>query len=167
MDIDHLCVFWSHGCTCWWLSPYWWWMVTRMAWDQIEILCKIAPMVAWWLWFTSSRTMWVALEDMAIDANRLHAFMEGKLDMCLLGCLAMVSLQSQPQLLVHVATLFGLKLSGPHLWSSACSPLALQVVKLPKAKHWFIWTGNQARNKQPKGDSTVGLLTFVARPDCL
>lgn len=25
---------------------------------------------------------------------------------------------------------------GPHLWSSACSRLALQVVKFPKAKHW-------------------------------
>ena len=42
------------------------------------------------VWFTSSRTMWVVLEDVAIDANRLDAFMEGKLDMCHLRCLAMV-----------------------------------------------------------------------------
>ena len=46
----------------------------------------------------------------------------------------------------------------------------IAVVKFWKAKHWtdvvFISMGDQAHNNRPKGDSTDGLVTLAAGPDC-
>lgn len=105
--------------------------------------------------------MWVALEDVAIDANRPYAFMEGKLDMCLLGCLAMVG--------HSITTSTSCPRCNP-VWAEALIsevlPAAVWHCKLSSSQRQNTGT-DQARNKQPKGDSTFGLLTFVARPDCL
>ena len=46
----------------------------------------------------------------------------------------------------------------------------LQFFQLSSARHWselvFISMGDQAHNNRPKGDSTGGLLTMVAGPEC-
>ena len=92
-----------------------------------------------------------------------------------LGALQWLAIQSKPQLCALLAevvadeTLETAREIQALISAVRSGPFALQFVKLPQAKHWtsFISTGDQARNNQFKGDSTVGLVTLAARPHCL
>ena len=126
------------------------------------------------------------LQDVDISPERLRddgPLSRGEVAACRasLGALQWLATQSQPQLcarcnllltdLVTVGTTETAREIQELIGEVRREPFKLSFVKFSEARHWtevvVISMGDQAHNNRPRGDSTGGLVTLLAGPECL
>eukprot|EP00439_Symbiodinium_sp_Y106_P001694 s8914_g1.t1 len=125
------------------------------------------------------------IQDVAIDPDRLRqddvmTYKEMEACRTSLGVLQWVAIQSQPQIcarcnllltdLVTSGTLTTAREIQEVVYEVRREPFKLVFQKFPTVRHWsdlvFVSMGDQAHNNRPKGDSTGGLVTLIAGPEC-
>ena len=125
------------------------------------------------------------LQDVDMPPERLHQddlLSKQEIAACraALGALQWLAVQSQPQLaarcnlllteLVTTSRTQTAKEIQEMIGEVRRQSFQLQFFKIPSVRHWseliFVSMGDQAHNNRPKGDSTGGLLTMVAGPEC-
>ena len=127
-----------------------------------------------------------SIQDIEIEPDRLRQngpLERREVEACrtTLGALQWVAIQTQPQLTARCNLLLTEVVTSGTLETAReiqmmvgevrQNPVKLEFKKFPQAKHWtevvFISMGDQAHNNRPKGDSTGGLVTLAAGPECL
>ncbi|CAE7295575.1 GIP [Symbiodinium sp. CCMP2592] len=125
------------------------------------------------------------VQDVAIDPDRLRqddvmTYKEIEACRTSLGVLQWVAIQSQPQICARCNLLLtdlvtsGTLATAREIQEVICElrrePFKLVFQKFPTVTHWselvFVSMGDQAHNNRPKGDSTGGLITLIAGPEC-
>ena len=126
------------------------------------------------------------LADVDIDVDRIRTdepLNKKDVEACrtALGALQWLAIQSQPQLcsrcnlllteVVTSGTMSTAREIQAMIGEVRQENFRLEFRKFPQAKHWselvFISMGDQAHSNRPKGESTGGLVTMVAGPECL
>ena len=126
-----------------------------------------------------------ALQDIDIDPDRIRSeepLSKRDVEACRtsLGALQWLAIQSQPQIcarcnlllteLVTSGTMQTAREIQEMIGEVRREPFFLFFTKFPTVRHWtdlrFISMGDQAHNNRPRGDSTGGMITLVAGPEC-
>ena len=125
------------------------------------------------------------IQDVDIDPDRLRMDVNlnhKEMEACRTsqGVLQWVAVQSQPQICARCNLLLTDLVTSPRMETAReiqeviCElrrePFKLCFQKFVTVKHWsqlvIVSMGDQAHNNRPKGDSTGGLVTMVAGPEC-